>query len=127
MIVENGSPPQGFTAPVNTGVRAADTPYVVVMNDDVEPQPGWWPPLAAALGSGASVCFPLTIEGPMRSDFAAWCFAIARDGLARFSHAPGELFDPSLVVWYQDTDLLDRLPGPRRSLAFPGQAPRREP
>jgi hypothetical protein len=23
--------------------------------------------------------------------------------------APGEFFDPSLVVWYQDTDLLQRL------------------
>jgi GT2 family glycosyltransferase len=29
--------------------------------------------------------------------------------VAEFSHAPGEFFDPSLVVWYQDTDLLHRL------------------
>lgn len=109
VIVDNGSPPQGFTAPVNAGLRAADTPFVVVMNDDVEPGPGWWPPLRAALQQGASVCFPLTVDGPMRRDFAAWCFAIAQDGLERFGHSPTEFFDPSFMVWYQDTDLLHRL------------------
>ena len=30
------TPPQGFAAPVNAWLRAARTPYVVVMNDDVE-------------------------------------------------------------------------------------------
>jgi GT2 family glycosyltransferase len=52
------------------------------------------------------VAFPLTVEGPMRDDFAAWCFAIGSDTVEQFSHAPGEFFDPSLVIWYQDTDLL---------------------
>jgi GT2 family glycosyltransferase len=109
VIVDNGSPPQGFASPVNAGLRAARTPYVVVMNDDVEVLPEWWPPLRAALDSGASVAFPLTVDGAMRYDFPAWCFAISRDGLERFSHAPGELFDPALVVWFQDADLLCRL------------------
>ncbi|MGO9789020.1 MAG: glycosyltransferase family 2 protein [Solirubrobacteraceae bacterium] len=109
VIVDNGAPPQGFAAPVNAGLRAARAPYVVVMNDDVEPLPGWWLPLRAAIDAGAAVAFPLTIEGGMRRDFAAWCFAMGRDDLERFSHAPGELFDPSLVIWYQDTDLLHRL------------------
>ena len=36
VLVDNGSPPQGFAAPVNAGLRAVDTPYAVVMNDDVE-------------------------------------------------------------------------------------------
>jgi hypothetical protein len=31
VIVDNGAPPQGFAAPVNAGLRAARTPYVVVM------------------------------------------------------------------------------------------------
>jgi len=109
VIIDNGCPPQGFASPVNAGVRAARTPYVVVMNDDVEPQPGWWPPLRAALDAGAAISFPLTIDGPMRFDFPAWCFAMTRDGIDAFSHAPGEFFDPSLVLWYQDTDLLHRL------------------
>jgi GT2 family glycosyltransferase len=109
VVVDNGAPPQGFTAPVNAGLRAVDTPYAVVMNDDVEPLPGWWPPLRAALDAGASVAFPLTVEGGMREDFAAWCFALTRDTLAEMSHAPGEFFDPSLRVWFQDTDLLQRL------------------
>ena len=109
VIIDNGCPPQGFASPVNAGVRAARTPYVVVMNDDVEPLPGWWPPLRAALDAGASVSFPLTIDGPMRFDFAAWCFAMTRETVDAFSHADGEFFDPSLVLWYQDTDLLHRL------------------
>jgi GT2 family glycosyltransferase len=117
VLVDNGAPPQGFSAPVNAGLRAARTPYVVVMNDDVEPLPGWWHPLQAALDSAGGVVFPLTVGGPMRRDFAAWCFAMTADTVAAHSHTPGEFFDPSLVIWYQDTDLLHRL---RRS----GQPPR---
>jgi GT2 family glycosyltransferase len=109
VIVDNGCPPQGFTAPVNAGLRAARTPYVVVMNDDVEPLPGWWAPLRAALDAGAPVVFPYTVDGPMRTDFAAWFFAMTERSVAEFAHGPGEFFDPSLVVWYQDTDLLLRL------------------
>ncbi|HUA72639.1 MAG TPA: glycosyltransferase [Solirubrobacteraceae bacterium] len=109
VIIDNGYPPQGFTSPVNAGVRAARTPYVVVMNDDVEPLSGWWPPLRAELDAGAAVAFPDTIDGPMRFDFPAWCFAMTRESIGSFSHDDGEFFDPSLVLWYQDTDLLHRL------------------
>jgi GT2 family glycosyltransferase len=114
VVVDNGSPPQGFTAPVNAGLRAADTPYAVVMNDDVEVLEGWWEPLRATLDDGAAVVFPQTVEGAMRDDFAAWCFALARPTLLDLAHAPGEFFDPSLRVWFQDTDLLLRLRALRR-------------
>jgi GT2 family glycosyltransferase len=109
VLVDNGAPPQGFTAPVNSGLRAARGRYAVVMNDDVEVLPGWWPPLRAALDEGASVSFPFTIDGAMRTDFAAWCFAVSRESLERFEAEPGEFFDPRFRVWYQDTDLLARL------------------
>src|SRR4051812_4285240 len=109
VLVDNGAPPQGFTGPVNAGLRAARGRYAVVMNDDVEVLPGWWPPLRAALDAGASVTFPVTIDGAMRDDFAAWCFAVSRASLERFSVEPGEFFDPRFRVWYQDTDLLARL------------------
>jgi GT2 family glycosyltransferase len=109
VVIDNGSPPQGFAPPVNAGVRAARTPYLVVMNDDVEPLPGWWPPLRAGLDAGAAVTFPLTVDGAMRYDFPAWCFALSRESVREFSHAEGEFFDPELVLWYQDTDLLHRL------------------
>ena len=109
VIVDNGAPPQGFTAPVNSGLRAARGAYAVVMNDDVETLPGWWAPLKAGLDAGAAVTFPLTVDGAMRPDFAAWCFAVSRAALDEFAVAPGEFFDPALVVWYQDTDLLQRL------------------
>jgi GT2 family glycosyltransferase len=109
VLVDNGAPPQGFSAPVNSGLRAARGRYAVVMNDDVEVLPGWWPPLRAALDDGASVAFPVTIDGAMRTDFAAWCFATSHETLERFEVEPGEFFDPRFRVWYQDTDLLARL------------------
>jgi hypothetical protein len=109
VLVDNGAPPQGFSAPVNSGLRAARGRYAVVMNDDVEVLPGWWPPLRDALDAGASVTFPMTIDGAMRTDFAAWCFAVSRATLERFEAEPGEFFDPRFRVWYQDTDLLARL------------------
>ena len=109
VLVDNGSPPQGFTAPVNSGLRAARGRYAVVMNDDVEVLPGWWPPLRDALDEGAAVSFPVTIDGAMRNDFAAWCFAVSREAIQRFEAEPGEFFDPRFRVWYQDTDLLARL------------------
>lgn len=114
VLVDNSSPPQGFSAPVNAGLRASHAPYVVVVNDDVEVLAGWWRPLRAALDEGVAVVFPHTIDGPMRHDFAAWCFAMRRDALSEFAHAPGEFFDPELVIWYQDTDLLHRLRGAGR-------------
>jgi GT2 family glycosyltransferase len=109
VLVDNGAPPQGFTAPVNSGLRAARGRYAVVMNDDVEVLPGWWPPLRDALDAGASVSFPVTVDGAMRTDFAAWCFAVSRESLERFGSEDGEFFDPRFRVWYQDTDLLARL------------------
>src|SRR3954471_19910144 len=109
VLVDNGAPPQGFTAPVNAGLRAARGGYAVVMNDDVEVLPGWWPPLREALDAGASVTFPMTVDGAMRTDFAAWCFAVSRETLEQFEAEPGEFFDPRFRVWYQDTDLLARL------------------
>jgi GT2 family glycosyltransferase len=80
-----------------------------VMNDDVEVLPGWWPPLREALDAGASVTFPLTIDGAMRNDFAAWCFAVSRATLEEFGTAPGQFLDERFTVWYQDTDLNTRL------------------
>jgi GT2 family glycosyltransferase len=109
VIVDNGAPPQGFTAPVNAGLRAARGAFAVVLNDDVEVLAGWWPPLRRALGDGAAVAFPHTLDGTMRDDFAAWCFAVSAATLREHAVAPGEFLDPSLVVWYQDTDLLQRL------------------
>jgi GT2 family glycosyltransferase len=109
IVIDNGAPPQGFTAPVNAGLRAARGRYAVVLNDDVELLAGWWPPLRDALDAGHAVAFPLTIDGAMRTDFAAWCFALSRATLEAYAVAEDEFLDPELVVWFQDTDLLQRL------------------
>jgi GT2 family glycosyltransferase len=107
-LIENRSPPQGFTQPVNAGVRAAQGEYVVVMNDDVEVRPGWWPPLRAALDAGASLALPGAADYN-RDHFAAFCFGLRADALPRLESRPGRLFDPDLKVWFSDLDLLLRL------------------
>lgn len=109
IVIDNGAPPQGFTAPVNTALRAARGRHLVVMNDDVRVLDGWWEPLAAALEGGAPLVFPLTIEGRMRWEFAAWCFAMRREALLDMASQPDEFFDPSMVIWCQDADLRKRL------------------
>lgn len=109
IVVDNGAPPQGFTAPVNAALRAARGRHLVVMNDDVRVLDGWWEPLADALDAGAPLVFPLTVEGRMRWEFAAWCFAMRRETFAGMASGPGEFFDPGMVVWCQDADLLKRL------------------
>lgn len=109
VVVDNGAPAQGFSRPVNAGLRAADSPFIVVCNDDVEVLPGWWPPLRAALETGAEVVFPATEGGVTRPDFSAWCFALRAGSRDRLGWAPGRFFREDLVLWYQDTDLLVRL------------------
>jgi GT2 family glycosyltransferase len=109
VLVGNDSPPQGFTAPANSGIRAARGDYVVVMNDDVEVMAGWWPPLRAELERGAYASFPTTEDGGHRHDFTGWCFAVSREAIVRMGHSPEEFFDPQFRVWFQDTDLLLRL------------------
>ncbi len=108
IVIDNGAPPQGVTAPVNAGLRAARGRNLVVLNDDVQVLDGWWEPLARALEAGNSVVFPTTIDGKM-SRFPAWCFAMRRDTLERFAVAPGEFLDPAMSVWAWDTDLFLRL------------------
>jgi hypothetical protein len=109
VVVDNGAPPQGFTAPVNAALRAARGRYLVVVNDDVRVLDGWWEPLADALEHGAPLVFPLTVQGRMRWEFAAWCFAMRCELLERMAVRPDEFFDPSMVVWCQDADLRKRM------------------
>ncbi|HEV3071608.1 MAG TPA: glycosyltransferase [Solirubrobacteraceae bacterium] len=108
IVIDNGTPPQGFTAPVNAGLRAARGQYLVVLNDDVEVLDGWWEPLSRALEAGSEVVFPMTVDGEM-IEFPAWCFAMRRDMLERFAVEPDEFLDPSLTIWASDVDLYVRL------------------
>ncbi len=41
----------GFAAPVNQGIRNSASPYVAVLNNDTEPEPGWLAALLAAAES----------------------------------------------------------------------------
>jgi hypothetical protein len=108
VIVDNGKSAQGFTEPVNAGIRACTTRYAVVVNDDVTFASGWWSPLCAALESGSWVVFPMT-DGNTRADFSAWCFAIDLDHFDEYAHSEHELFDPQLRIWFQDSDLYLKL------------------
>lgn len=108
ILVDNGNAPQGFSEPVNTAIRGVNTKFIVVVNDDVEVQEDWWPPLRAALEGGARVAFPRTIE-LTRSDFSAWCFALTSEAVREFGHNNHSFFDPDLQIWFQDSDLLLKL------------------
>jgi glycosyltransferase involved in cell wall biosynthesis len=109
VLVENRSPPQGYTAPVNAGIRAAQGQYVVVLNDDVQMLEGWWPPMRKALDEGALVSFADFGGFPKSDLFAAPCIALSREALAECSYSPGAFLDPRFKVWFQDLDLLLRL------------------
>jgi GT2 family glycosyltransferase len=111
VIVENRSPPQGFTDPVNAGIRASHGSYVVVLADDVEVHEGWWPPLRQALDDGALVSYPDYFpKGFPRSElFMSACLALSRDAIEECGYAPGTFFDPRFKVCFQDSDLLLRL------------------
>jgi hypothetical protein len=109
VLADNSTPPQGFTAPANSGIRAARGAYVVVMNDDVEVLEGWWPPLREALDQGAYASFPVTEDGFHLDRFTGWCFAISRETIARIGHTREEFFDPQFRIHCQDTDLQLRL------------------
>ena len=109
VLVENRSPPQGYTAPVNAGIRAARGRYVVVLNDDVRMMEGWWPPLRKALDQGALASFADFGGFPKSDFFAAPCIAFSREALKECAHSPEEFLDPRFKVWFQDLDLLLRL------------------
>ncbi len=108
IIVDNGNAPQGFSAPVNTAIRACNTPYVAVINDDVKVLPNWWCPLRKALDDGEFVVFPTTLEAT-RFDFSAWCFAMTARAISEIAFSTEFFFDPKLVIYFQDSDLLMRL------------------
>lgn len=108
VIVDNGKSPQGYSGPVNAGIKACTTRYAVIINDDVVLTPGWWPPLRRALESGSWVVFPVT-KNFTREDFSAWCFAIDLLHFAEYAHGETDLFDPQLRIWFQDSDLYLKL------------------
>lgn len=80
---------QGFGESANRGVRAAKTSFVLLLNSDMVPEPGFLAPLRAALGDErvfAATCRQLIAGkpnwgGPTKEDFRA--------GLLR--HAPSPL------------------------------------
>ncbi|CAG4933051.1 glycosyltransferase [Acidithrix sp. C25] len=108
VIVDNGGAPQGYTTPVNTGVRSAQTEYIAIVNDDVQLLPGWWDPLQESLDSGELVVFPYTLE-MTRYDFSAWCFVFKASSIELLSAGKDEFFDESFTIWFQDTDLYVRM------------------
>ena len=80
------------------------------MNDDVETLPGWWAPLKAGARRRRRRDLPAhdrRRHAPRTSRRGASPSRARRS--SDFAVEPGEFFDPGLVVWYQDTDLLQRL------------------
>ena len=113
VVVDNGAPPQGFTAPVNSGLRAARGR--VLRRDERRRRDARR--LVAAAARGAVPSVGARGRGVPADGRRRRCGWTSPRGASRspahtlegFAVAPGEFFDPELVVWYQDTDLLERL------------------
>jgi GT2 family glycosyltransferase len=79
---------RGFAAAVNAGIAAADTELVALLNNDMEPDPGWLAELVAALdadpgaGSAASKLRMLREPGVLdgAGDLVTWYGATWRRG-----------------------------------------------
>lgn len=47
----------GFSGAVNVGIKAADTPYVILLNNDTEPEPDYVGELVRAIGRSERIFF----------------------------------------------------------------------
>ena len=121
VLVENRSPPQGYTAPVNAGIRGAQGQYVVVLNDDVQMMEGWWPPMRKALDEGALVSFA-DFGGFPRSDlFAAPCIALSREALVEVKRGRGAGGMSGLQAEETAAEYIGRFAEVEKQLAVGGQ------
>lgn len=82
-IIENAAN-VGFGAAVNQGIRASDSPFVAVLNDDTAPHPQWLERMLEAAGARYEIgmCAPqIRLLGEDRLDSAG--MLIARDGSSK--------------------------------------------
>jgi len=106
----------GVTAAWNAGANATTSEFLVFLNNDVATTGPWLVELIAPLRSeGTVICgverrmeqaLPEAIlrRLPTREFAAGWCFAVRRDD---FDAVGG--FEPSLRLYFSDTDLQARL------------------
>lgn len=111
-------PHRGVTAAWNLGLEHVATPIVVLLNNDVRIDGAWVERLIrpvserAATVSGVEVRQERAVPGNVlrhvgRSEFVAgWCWAFRKDDV----EAVGG-FDPTLWLYFSDTDLQARLLG----------------
>jgi GT2 family glycosyltransferase len=104
VVVDNGSRPRGYTAPMNQALRAARGEFLVALNDDIEVADGWIEPLLEQATAGVWACTPdmTHIDGPQV--FAPYCLCLRREAF----EALGGL-DERFVLWCSDIDLARRL------------------
>lgn len=84
---------RGFAAAVNAGIAATDAPYVALLNNDAEAEPGWLEALVRALDAhpdaGAAASRVLRRGDPSRLDSAGDTF-----GVLGYSIGHGDLDGP---------------------------------
>lgn len=103
MFLFNG----GFASKVNYGVRRTDEPLILIVGDDVEPQPGWLEAAKAHLGNGIHVVgINDLIERPNRPEHAVH-FLITREYamLGTFDEQIGPCCE-NYQHWFIDDELI---------------------
>jgi GT2 family glycosyltransferase len=95
-------PPRGVTAAWNAGIAQAGTPWIVLLNNDVEIRGPFLERLLAPLRGSAVVTGVESRREPLvpgRRLLAGWCFAFARELWSRLDG-----FDERFALYYSDTD-----------------------
>jgi GT2 family glycosyltransferase len=96
-VIGNGEN-RGFAAAVNQGIRASDSRYIVTLNNDTEPEPGWLAALVAAAENEPTVgmCASKMLFADRSAIINSTGICLDRAGIA-WDRRGGELDDASEV------------------------------
>jgi GT2 family glycosyltransferase len=107
IVIDSGSEPRGWTWAANRGVRLAEG-LPVLLNDDCLVQPGWLPPLLAALAEDPNL-WAVSATDPKGDNWPlnVWALAIPQPS---FGWGTGP-FARRYIHWQSDCDLMERYAG----------------
>lgn len=112
IIVSGGGTVRGYTAPMNQALRAAVSPLVACLNDDVEVSEGWLEPLLERARAGAWAVTPDMTHTDGPQVYAPYCLLLRREALEQV----GDL-DEQFILWCFTAQTLISTPAGLRPIA----------